>query len=146
MAMFRQISFKCVNLIQFSAILVQLQGRVAFKRPPFCVILLYIGYLGLKKVTDDMKTHKNPSLRNQGPVATTKSSALSPRPYSPPQFKKFNAPVKDKPPVFELQMKKWVVVSFTLVSPDDIYVLEPQSTGALLSSHKQPQHSHKSQS
>jgi len=64
---------------------------------------------GLKKVTDDMKTHKNPNLRSQGPVESTKSSALSPRPYSPPKFKKFNAPEVKKPPVFELQDKKWIV-------------------------------------
>lgn len=64
---------------------------------------------GLKKVTDDMKTHKNPNLRNQGPVESTKSSALSPRPYSPPKFKKFNAPETKKPPVFERVDKKWVV-------------------------------------
>jgi len=64
---------------------------------------------GLKKVTDEMKTHKNPALRNQGPVETTKASALSPRPYSPPKFKKFNAPETKKPPVFELRDKKWII-------------------------------------
>jgi len=65
---------------------------------------------GLKKVSDDQKTHKNPALRSSATV-----SATAPRPYSPPQFKKFTAPgsakappVK-KPPVFELQAKKWVV-------------------------------------
>jgi len=64
---------------------------------------------GLKKVTADMQTHKNPKLKAQGPVAAAKSSALSPRPYSPPTFKKFNAPAADKPPVFELKQKKWIV-------------------------------------
>lgn len=64
---------------------------------------------GLKKVSDDMKTHKNPALRNQGPVAAAKSSALSPRPYSPPKFKKFNAPEAKKPPVFERIDKKWII-------------------------------------
>ncbi|XP_066922086.1 adenylyl cyclase-associated protein-like isoform X2 [Clytia hemisphaerica] len=65
---------------------------------------------GLKKVTNDMKTHKNPALRNQGPVAAAKaSSSLSPRPYSPPKFKKFNAPEVKKPPKFELQDKKWII-------------------------------------
>ena len=64
---------------------------------------------GLKKVTDDQKTHKNPALRSTGII-----SATAPRPYAPPKLKKFtppgqsSAPVK-KPPVFELQMKKWVV-------------------------------------
>lgn len=63
---------------------------------------------GLKKVSDDMKTHKNPALKQV--------SALSPRPYSPPQFKKFTAPggakpaPAKKPPMFELvQSKKWIV-------------------------------------
>ena len=71
----------------------------------------FLTFSGLKKVTDDMKTHKNPKLRAQGPVETTKSSALAPRPYSPPKFKKFNTPEVKKPPVFELQDKKWIVVS-----------------------------------
>jgi len=67
---------------------------------------------GLKKVSADMQTHKNPELRNQAPVPA-KSSNLAPRPYgASPQLKKFGggaaAPVK-KPPVFELQNKKWVV-------------------------------------
>ena len=61
-----------------------------------------------------MKTHKNPNLRSQGPVAATKSSALSPRPYSPPKFKKFNVPETKKAPVFELQDKKWIIVSSSL--------------------------------
>jgi len=49
--------------------------------------------LGLKKVTDDMKTHKNPAK----PVAAAKPAAVS-KPVS-------------KPPLVELQGKKWVVVS-----------------------------------
>nr|P40122.1 RecName: Full=Adenylyl cyclase-associated protein; Short=CAP [Hydra viridissima]CAA56104.1 cyclase associated protein [Hydra viridissima] len=64
---------------------------------------------GLKKVTDDMKTHKNPELRNQPPL---KSSALDPRPYTPPNLKKFSAPVSKpakKPALFQLQNKKWVI-------------------------------------
>jgi len=41
-----------------------------------------------------------------------KKSALAPRPYSPTQFKKFTAPGSapaKKPPVFELDNKKWKV-------------------------------------
>ncbi|XP_057309700.1 adenylyl cyclase-associated protein-like isoform X1 [Hydractinia symbiolongicarpus] len=64
---------------------------------------------GLKKVTDDMKTHKNPTLRGQSIVPAAKTSNLSPRPYAPATFKKFSAPETKKPPVFELQMKKWIV-------------------------------------
>ncbi|XP_047144951.1 adenylyl cyclase-associated protein isoform X1 [Hydra vulgaris] len=65
--------------------------------------------LGLKKVTDDMKTHKNPELRNQPPV---KSSVLDPKPYAPPSLKKFSAPISKpvkKPAVFQLQNKKWLI-------------------------------------
>ncbi|GFO04448.1 adenylyl cyclase-associated protein [Plakobranchus ocellatus] len=59
---------------------------------------------GLRKVTDDMKTHKNPALR-QGP-APFKST--QPKPASPkPAPKPVAAPVK--PPLIELQGKKWVV-------------------------------------
>ena len=62
---------------------------------------------GLKKVSADQQTHKNPALRSSGII-----SATAPRPYAPPKFKKFtppgSAPAK-KPPVFELQNKKWIV-------------------------------------
>ena len=54
---------------------------------------------GLKKVPDDMKTHKNPNLRAQAPAGPPKTA---PKPK--------NAAAA-KPPVFELQLKKWVVVS-----------------------------------
>ena len=58
---------------------------------PNILALILLPFIpGLKKVTDDMKTHKNPALK------------------APPGQKA--APVK-KPPVFELQGKKWVVVS-----------------------------------
>ena len=60
---------------------------------------------GLKKVTDDMKTHKNPALR-QGP-APFKSTA--PKPVAAP--KPVVPKVAAKPPLTELQNKKWVVVS-----------------------------------
>ena len=60
---------------------------------------------GLHKVTDDQKTHKNTALRGSSKVeasATEKKSSAAPKAVS--------APVK-KPPVCELQGKKWVVVS-----------------------------------
>lgn len=60
---------------------------------------------GLRKVTDDQKTHKNPALRASSKVegsATAKKNTTTP--------KASTAPVK-KTPVFELQGKKWVVVS-----------------------------------
>lgn len=60
--------------------------------------------VGLKKVTKDMQTHKNPNLRasNVVPAKSTKPILTAPKPFKP------GAPAK-KPPVFELQNKKWVV-------------------------------------
>ncbi|XP_050393449.1 adenylyl cyclase-associated protein 1 isoform X1 [Patella vulgata] len=58
---------------------------------------------GLKRVTDDMKTHKNPALR-EGPA-----------PYKPPVTRKpVSAPTPAKPatvhpPVTKLEGKKWIV-------------------------------------
>ena len=60
---------------------------------------------GLKKVTKDMQTHKNPNLRASSVVPakqTTNTRITAPKPFKP------GAPVK-KPPVLELQNKKWVV-------------------------------------
>ena len=56
---------------------------------------------GLKKVTDDMKTHKNPALRGSStvPAGQVKKSP-SPKPA---------APAAAKPPKFELEGKKWAV-------------------------------------
>jgi len=59
---------------------------------------------GLKKVTDDMKTHKNPALR-KGPAPFKPTPA--PKPVSSPLAKPSAAPAK--PPLTELQGKKWVV-------------------------------------
>lgn len=59
---------------------------------------------GLKKVTDDMKTHKNPKLRLQTAVPYKAPSADKPKPVSKPTA----APVK-KTPVLALRGKKWIV-------------------------------------
>ena len=67
--------------------------------------LLIVYGEGLRKVTDDQKTHKNPALRGSSKVeasATEKKSSAAPKAVS--------TPVK-KLPVCELQGKKWVVVS-----------------------------------
>ena len=62
--------------------------------------------LGLRKVTDEMKTHKNPELRASSVVkASNKPAAAKVTPKATT-----TAAVK-KPPVCELQGKKWVVVS-----------------------------------
>lgn len=57
---------------------------------------------GLRKVRDDQKTHKNKDLRKTGPVP----DRPKPTPVAAP--KASAAPVK-KPPVFQLQGKKWIV-------------------------------------
>ncbi|KAL3889665.1 hypothetical protein ACJMK2_001998 [Sinanodonta woodiana] len=60
---------------------------------------------GLKKVTDDLKTHKNPTLRISGPAPFKKHVPV-------PTQKTASKPTPahdDKPPVLELQNKKWVV-------------------------------------
>nr|XP_054757155.1 adenylyl cyclase-associated protein 1-like [Lytechinus pictus] len=64
---------------------------------------------GLKKVTNDMKTHKNPELRKQ----PAKQVSTTAKPYQPPAVKSAPkaaaaAPVK-KPPRIELTQKKWDV-------------------------------------
>ncbi|CAL4124195.1 unnamed protein product, partial [Meganyctiphanes norvegica] len=59
---------------------------------------------GLKKVTSDMQTHKNPSLR-EGPKPSVKQSSPAVPTRSSPV--KQTAPVK--PPRFELEGRKWFV-------------------------------------
>ncbi|KAJ8321617.1 hypothetical protein KUTeg_000088 [Tegillarca granosa] len=60
---------------------------------------------GLKKVTDDMKTHKNPGLR-QGPAPFKPTQPPKP---APKPAAKVEPKVVKKPPVCELQDKKWIV-------------------------------------
>ena len=69
--------------------------------------------VGLKKVSDDMKTHKNPALRT-GPAPFKPPTA--PKPGAAPT-KPVAAAVKPKqhPPLVELQGKKWAVVSIGLL-------------------------------
>ena len=61
---------------------------------------------GLKKVTDDQKTHKNPALRAGAMVKATEKAEPSPA-------KTFGKPVTaNKPPRMELDGKKWNVEYF----------------------------------
>ncbi|RMX46727.1 hypothetical protein pdam_00015675 [Pocillopora damicornis] len=56
---------------------------------------------GLRKVKDEEKTHKNKELRKTGPVPDKpKPAVVAPKP---------KAAAAKKPPVFELQGKKWAV-------------------------------------
>ena len=60
---------------------------------------------GLKKVTNEMKTYKNPALKASSVV----KAGDAPKPSSGP--KAAAGPVQKKPPVFQLQGKRWAVVS-----------------------------------
>lgn len=60
--------------------------------------------VGLRKVRDDQKTHKNKDLRKTGPVPDKPKPAVVSAPKA--------QPVK-KPPVCHLQGKKWLVVCTT---------------------------------
>lgn len=75
----------------------------------FCVWALYaisdICVVGLKKVTSDMQTHKNPALRSgPAPFKAPTVNAATMKTVLPA-----NAPI-DKPPVFTRDGKKWLVV------------------------------------
>lgn len=69
--------------------------------------LSHIVFAGLRKVRDDEKTHKNKELRKTGPVPDRPKPSLAAKP-------KAAAAVK-KPPVFQLQGKKWVVVGILVL-------------------------------
>lgn len=61
---------------------------------------------GLRHVSDDMKTHKNPALKNQGgPVRS------GPKPFTAPKPACNANPSPKAPPLLELEGKKWRVVS-----------------------------------
>lgn len=72
--------------------------------------LKLISYSGLKKVTSDMQTHKNPTLR-EGP-APFKTPVGAPKPFAKnlPTPGAGQTPVK--PPVFSRDGKKWLIVSY----------------------------------
>ncbi|NXM75163.1 CAP2 protein, partial [Serilophus lunatus] len=59
---------------------------------------------GLRHVSDDQKTHKNPSLRAQGPAVHSPTKSHTPSPTSPK-----NSPQQSHAPVLELEGKKWRV-------------------------------------
>ncbi|XP_077193708.1 adenylyl cyclase-associated protein 1 [Paroedura picta] len=67
---------------------------------------------GLKHVSDDMKTHKNPALKNQGgPVRTGPKPYTAPKPsstISPSQ----KQPLRKDPPFLGLEGKKWRVENY----------------------------------
>jgi len=76
-----------------------------------CTEILYvvsnIYVVGLKKVTSEMQTHKNPALR-AGP-APFKAPTINAAPMK--TVLPANVPI-DKPPVFTKDGKKWLVVRY----------------------------------
>ncbi|XP_019946281.1 adenylyl cyclase-associated protein 2 isoform X2 [Paralichthys olivaceus] len=58
---------------------------------------------GLKRVSDDQKTHKNPNLRSQAAPTKTKSSGAA---------TSSKAAAQKRPPLLELEGKKWRVENF----------------------------------
>uniref|UniRef100_A0A8C4NS61 Adenylyl cyclase-associated protein n=1 Tax=Dicentrarchus labrax TaxID=13489 RepID=A0A8C4NS61_DICLA len=63
----------------------------------------YFPSVGLKHVSEDKKTHKNPNLRSQATPTKTKS---------PGTAKSAKAAVQKRPPLLELDGKKWRVENF----------------------------------
>ncbi|KAM6428224.1 adenylyl cyclase-associated protein 1 isoform 1-T5 [Liasis olivaceus] len=64
---------------------------------------------GLKHVSDEMKTHKNPSLKSQGgPVRTGPKPFTAPKPACAANVSP-KLPAKKEPAVLELEGKKWRV-------------------------------------
>lgn len=72
-------------------------------------MFLCITFPGLRHVRDDQKTYKNPSLRAQGGQTPSPTKSHAPGPKSP------QSPPQKHAPVFELEGKKWRVVSEALV-------------------------------
>ena len=68
------------------------------------LILRESKFSGLKKVTADMQTHKNPSLRDNAPIVAPK-----PKAGSPPAAAVAAKAAPQRPPRFELEGKKWAV-------------------------------------
>ena len=63
----------------------------------------WLDYTGLKKVSNDMKTHKNPELRASSVV---KATDIKPKTSTTTKA----AVQTKKPPVMELRGQKWMVV------------------------------------
>jgi len=70
----------------------------------------WISFAGLRHVSDDMKTHKNPALKNQGgPIRSGPKPFTSPKPACSVNPSQKTSP--KQPALLELEGKKWRVVS-----------------------------------
>ena len=67
--------------------------------------------LGLRKVTDSMKTHKNPELRGSSMVKADATKSTS-----KPAPKYGSATATKKPPKLALEGKNWLVVNCVCVN------------------------------
>lgn len=84
----------------------------------FRILIFFFWILaGLKKVTSEMQTHKNPGLRS-GPAPFKAPGGAG---ASPGNVKSVAA-TQDKPPVFERDGKKWIIVSGGWGMVDDTYM------------------------
>ncbi len=83
--------------------------------PLECESVVCVG-VGLRKVTDNMKTHKNPELRASSVV---KAGDVKPAAKTTPKFGS-STPAAKKPPLLELQNKKWIVVSLGSVRSSEM--------------------------
>jgi len=79
--------------------------EILLKVTRFMILHVFTHFLGLKKVTSDMQTHKNPNLRGTS-VVPSKPGSKAAAPTPKPKFG--SAPVK-KDPVTQLDGKKWMV-------------------------------------
>ena len=80
-----------------------------FAVPKIHTSVYNVSIKGLKKVTKDMQTHKNPALRSQtgSKINSTPKPFSASKPAAPKPVSKFAAPKKE--PVCELDGKKWKV-------------------------------------
>ena len=87
---------------------------------------------GLKKVTADMQTHKNPNLRAAAPAPPSRTDSTGSRGKSPAPGR----PVKPqsmrtkKPPRKELEANKWFIENFD--SPADMIEIEASLSHSIL--------------
>ena len=77
----------------------------------FYCILNFAKFSGLKKVTNDMKTHKNPELRKHHVPVPYKPTPTTYKPMS----KSSASQAPAKPPKLALEGKKWIIVSSCFV-------------------------------
>ncbi|NWX94139.1 CAP1 protein, partial [Nothoprocta pentlandii] len=88
---------------------------VALGHPPFPPRRSFTGAglvssAGLRHVSDDMKTHKNPALKNQGgPVRSGPKPFTAPKPACSGNPTTKTTSPKKEPPLLELEGKKWRV-------------------------------------